>query len=93
MRLDERPGEGFQDLDPAGAGDEALERHRQHLMRVRIDLAELKRTGYQRDLAELTSEAFILSMRIKRLEYLWSREGIQQPEPKPPPQAKNVKAA
>jgi len=93
MRLDERPGEGFQDLDPPRAGNEALEKHREHLMRVRIELAELKRTGYQRGLAELTSKAFILSMRIKRLEYLWSRDRTPQPEPKPPPQAKKVKAA
>jgi hypothetical protein len=65
-----KPYEGFQKFDRPCAINEALERHREQLMRVRIELAELKRTGSQHELPELTSEALTLSMRIKRLEYL-----------------------
>jgi hypothetical protein len=65
-----KPHEGFQKFDRPGVLDEALERLREQLMRVRIELAELKRTGSQQGLPELTSEALTLSMRIKRLEYL-----------------------
>jgi hypothetical protein len=44
---------------------EALEKCRNELMRVRVQLAELKRTG-SRD--GLTSNADALSMRIRRFE-------------------------
>jgi hypothetical protein len=70
VALKERPYEGFQKLDSPEALDAALEIHREQLMRVRIELAELKRTGSQQGLTELTSDALALSMRIKRLEYL-----------------------
>jgi hypothetical protein len=65
-----KPYKGLHNLDPHGAITEALERHREQLMRVRVELAELKRTGSQHGLPELTSEALTLSIRIKRLEYL-----------------------
>jgi hypothetical protein len=56
----------------SGADDPrvALARCQKQLMRVQIELAELKRTGSHQGLTELTSEALILSMRIKSLEYL-----------------------
>jgi hypothetical protein len=47
---------------------EALEKCRNELMRVRVQLAELKRTGSRDGLADLTSNARALSMRIKRFE-------------------------
>jgi hypothetical protein len=62
--------EGFQKSDAPSALDEALGGYRKQLMRVQVELAELKRTGSHQGLAELTSEALILSMRMKRLEYL-----------------------
>jgi hypothetical protein len=38
------------------------------LLRVRVELAELKRIGSRQGLSELTWEATLLSMRIKRLK-------------------------
>jgi hypothetical protein len=49
---------------------EVLKRYRSELMRVRLQLAELKRTGSQEGLAALTSDAASLSMRIKRFEII-----------------------
>ena len=49
---------------------EALEQHRKELMRIRLALGELKRTGSRAGLAELSSNALTFSMRIKRLEKL-----------------------
>jgi hypothetical protein len=57
-------------LDAPEARREALERYRMDLMRVRLELAELKRTGSQKGLAELSFDARTLSMRIKRFETL-----------------------
>jgi hypothetical protein len=50
----------------------ALERDRHELMRVRLELAELKRTGSRQGLATLTSDAAALSMRIRRFETIAS---------------------
>lgn len=57
-----------QKRDAPDARRDAPERHRKELMRIRLELAELKRTGSRQGLAELSSEAGILSMRIKRFE-------------------------
>ena len=47
-----------------------LEKYRKELMRIQLQLAELKRTGSQQGRAELISDASTLSMRIKRFETL-----------------------
>jgi hypothetical protein len=54
-------------FQPTGA-PESLERCRRQWMRVRSELAELKRAGSQQGLADLKSEAAKLSMQIKRFE-------------------------
>jgi hypothetical protein len=51
-------------------GHAALENCRRQLFRVRLELAELKRTGSRQGLAALSSDAVMLSMQIKRLETL-----------------------
>jgi hypothetical protein len=56
-----------ENFQPPGA-PEALERCRRQWMRVRLELSELKRTGFQQGLADLTSEAVKLSMQVKRFE-------------------------
>jgi hypothetical protein len=66
--------EAFKKLDAPRDQREALERHRRELRRIRLELAELKRTGSHERLAELTSDALTFSMRIKRLETCWSVE-------------------
>jgi hypothetical protein len=50
-----------------------LERYHRELMRIRLEIGELKRIGSQRGLPELTSDALRLSMRIKRFENYLSR--------------------
>ena len=54
--------------DTPEARRDALERHRGELRRIRLELAKLKRTGSREGLAELSSGAGKLSMRIKRFE-------------------------
>lgn len=54
--------------DTPEARRDALERHRGELRRIRLELAKLNRTGSREGLAELSSEAGKLSMRIKRFE-------------------------
>jgi hypothetical protein len=66
MALQRRSHDGLVDGDRR----EALERYRKDFMRVRLELAELKRTGSQQGRAELISDASTLSMRIKRFETL-----------------------
>jgi hypothetical protein len=45
-----------------------LEEYRSELTRVRVQLAELKRTGSRQGLTDLTADAGRLSMRIRLLE-------------------------
>jgi hypothetical protein len=45
-----------------------LEEYRNELTRVRVQLAELKRTGSRQGLTDLTADAGRLSMRIRLLE-------------------------
>ena len=50
------------------AEQRALEEYRNELIRIRIQLAELKRTGSRDGISELSSAASVLSMRIARFE-------------------------
>ena len=52
---------------PEKAASEVLECQRR-LLRVRLEIAELKRVGSQQGLSNLASEATRLSMRIRRLK-------------------------
>ena len=70
LALHQRFCDGFGKLDRPWDHREALERHRRELRRIRLEIAELKRTGSQQGLAELTSDALTFSMRIKRFETL-----------------------
>ena len=66
----QRTHERFQTSTAVGTRRVALENCRKQLFRVRLDLAELKRTGSRHGLAGLTSDAVMLSMRMKRFETL-----------------------
>jgi hypothetical protein len=71
----------FQTADANGKRNRAfehrdLENCRTRLFRVRLELAELKRTGSRQGLADLASDAAMLSMHLKRLESLL-RQGAE----------------
>ena len=66
--------EKFRTDDPVGTPHEALEKCRRQLLRVRLELAELKRTGSRQGLADLSSKALMLSMQMRRLESLLKQE-------------------
>lgn len=66
----QRTHERFQTSTAVDTRRVALENCREQLLRVRLDLAELKRTGSRHGLAGLTSDAVMLSMQMKRFETL-----------------------
>jgi hypothetical protein len=68
LAVQRRRHDRSQKLHVPEARREALEKYQRDLMRVRLELAELKRIGSQQGLPELTSEARTLLMRIKRFE-------------------------